>query len=647
MRLSIALSLLLSTRNVAAFVIQPIRSSTISATTRTTWLPSSSSDDDSPAAAATESKEKDDYDDWYADFDPAEYENLNNSNGNGSSQGGGYSSGGSNGSSSGPARRTGGGGGGSNHDYTRDESDSSNVDLDTVNHLISERLVFRKTGQFEQADAIRDELTQKHGVLVRDKDRSWRSGGSLSGSGRNWESGKERRGGREGSGGRGGGDRRPKKTFGPNGHDYTLAGDAGPSISPLAEVEIHRLMAERLECKLNRNFDRADQIQEELFQAAVLVTDGRKQWRADGKSFEGFNTRKYQESEYSSGSPDTEEIEALVHQRANAKSERAYKQADAIREELRDRFDVQLDDRLQQWSLGGGFGPANQRGPKVFEEYTKSASSTTPDDADDIKKLVEQRDAARADREFDKADQIRDELLERNVYINDRLRQWAVGESFSEERKERQERGWSRRGGGTISEEDEATILDLLQERDEYKRERDFGKADRIRDRLQDDFQLSVDDRAKEWHVVTNEYAMSSSCKPMSAETQQLIHEKVSERAIAKLNRDYETADAIRDELMDEYKVNIDDRVKEWIKLEGEEGVEDDSDEVVEVVEDDAAEEEVVEDDEIEASGDVTNSLDEDALDKLTIPQLKERLRAASLPVSGRKSELIERLISS
>jgi len=32
-------------------------------------------------------------------------------------------------------------------------------------------------------------------------------------------------------------------------------------------------------------------------------------------------------------------------------------------------------------------------------------------------------------------------------------------------------------------------------------------------------------------------------------------------------------------------------------------------------------------------------------LSKLTVVQLKERLRAASLPVSGRKAELIERLL--
>ena len=38
--------------------------------------------------------------------------------------------------------------------------------------------------------------------------------------------------------------------------------------------------------------------------------------------------------------------------------------------------------------------------------------------------------------------------------------------------------------------------------------------------------------------------------------------------------------------------------------------------------------------------------LDETVLSSMTVPELKEKLRESSLPVSGRKSELIERLIN-
>jgi len=39
-------------------------------------------------------------------------------------------------------------------------------------------------------------------------------------------------------------------------------------------------------------------------------------------------------------------------------------------------------------------------------------------------------------------------------------------------------------------------------------------------------------------------------------------------------------------------------------------------------------------------------NLDEAQLTSMTVPQLKEKLREAGKPVSGRKSELIERLLS-
>jgi hypothetical protein len=91
--------------------------------------------------------EGDDYDDWYDDFDPAAFEEPDDGNFMGS---------------------------GSGHDYSRDEAaDNSRVDLATVNALIADRLKARKVGQFDKADAIRDELLDDHGVLLRDKERTY------------------------------------------------------------------------------------------------------------------------------------------------------------------------------------------------------------------------------------------------------------------------------------------------------------------------------------------------------------------------------------------------------------------------------------------------------------------------------------------
>lgn len=541
--------------------------------------------------------ETDDYDDWYADFDPSDYETYDNSN-QGQSYGG---------------NRSG------DHDYTRDTSvDNSNVDLNTVNYLIGERLQLRKTGRFDQADAIRDELLAEHGVMVRDKERIWRSGCSASGSGQRWSPGQKNKGY----------DRKNRQTdFGPNGHDYNMAEGAGPIVSSLSEKEIHELLAERLACKLARDYRNADMIQEELLEAGVMINDRQREWRADGASFDGYNSRKYNQSPHSAHTEDADEIRSLIAERAKAKSERLYKKADAIRDDLLDRFDVSIDDKRLEWSVGGDFGVV-QKQKRAFEGFKQAPDSLPVEDSDEIQQLVEERDMARADRNFERADQIRDELMERNIYIDDRKRQWRAG-SFAEVRESRD--AYHRRGGGSISEEDEKLIGDLLKKRFEHKKNRKFKSADSIRDRLRDEFQVQIDDRNREWHIVTTDYVMSQGSSPVSEDTKAQIEELVSQRAMAKLQRDYATADSIRDVLMQRYSVSMDDRVKEWSILNtsdfDEDFVEDEGDDFDEVL-----------------SEEITILDDSNDLEKLTVPELKERLREAGLPVSGRKAELIERL---
>ena len=53
----------------------------------------------------------------------------------------------------------------------------------------------------------------------------------------------------------------------------------------MAVDEIDALLAERLQCKFRRDFQRADALQEELFSMGVRVHDGLKLWRDDGGGF--------------------------------------------------------------------------------------------------------------------------------------------------------------------------------------------------------------------------------------------------------------------------------------------------------------------------------------------------------------------------
>jgi len=663
------------------------------------------------SSSSSSSNDGDDYDDWYADFDPSVYEPYNNNNNNnddsfasssydgrgGYGRRGGGGGGGYGRSRDGGRRRQGNGG----HDYTRDlDADNSNVDTATIDSLIAERLQYRKTGRFDEADAIRDELLNAHGVMICDKDRTWRTGCSASGSGSKWMSGGTMKGPRQGGGREQRQQRRPRD-FGPYGHDYSLSREAGPNTSSLDDEEIHNLIRERMECKFNRDYFTADTIQQQLLDAGVVVHDGFKEWRADGKSFEDSARIKYRLVGRVPPGENLSEIEALVEERARCKKERLYNKADAIRDDLMDNFGVFIDDKAREWKFNNaanrgrtGNGPSF---PREFVPFSIHPESETPEDHDAIQDMVEQRDVARSNRDYHTADEILDNLMAKGIVVDDKQRCWSVG------RIDDQSRPFTvifqRRGDiGDLTPEDEEKITSMLQKRDEHKRNRKFKSADRIRDQLIETYNVKVDDRAKEWHVVTTEYSFDAeSSAPIDEETRDYIADQLAQRAAAKIRKDYETADGIRNHLALNYRVSIDDRVKEWIVTEAIESVEnyheDDEDDEEEdddeedlylemeegdeddVTEDDDLDEEFENDvddfyltgdegDEESADNDFVDSMeniDDDEvseneetseisaaedLNQLTVIQLKDRLRAASLPVSGKKAELIERLSS-
>jgi len=706
------------------------------------WLSKTTSLFSSPSSSDKDDGKRDDYDDFFDDFDPADYTDVNRDFGNGdggSSFGGGYNSGRGGGGrgdrrpgrgGGGGGRYQGGGGGGGRgrgggrddyggrsgggyrgrgndyggggrgggrnsfdpsrgHDYMRDvDADSTNVDVPTIDALLAERLQARKTGQFDVADDIRDVLLDDHGVLIRDKDKVWRSGASKSGSGQKWMSsrsgGNDRRNNGRPRFQRDGYDSGDAFGSGPpidpeTGHDYSLAPDAGPIAGDATEKEIHALIAERLSCKLARDFRRADDIQAQLFEMDVLVNDSQKLWRADGKSFGSkFTPKEYVESEFSEGiaSPETlEEIEKLISQRSTAKAERLFKRADKLRDDLMSVHNVAVDDKLQEWSVGGDFGSTTLDSNSKFKPYACARWSKVPDDADDIQRLVEDRDEARVKRQFDKADEIREQLRARDIVIDDRKREWYDSSSLDESdgfappTENRQFRPYTQRGAGgeDLTETDIETITNLINKRDEHKKLRQFRSADEIRDRLRDDYDIRLDDNNREWHVFSEDYNMSVDTVIDDPEVKLLIQQKIEERAAAKTSKNYDLADDIRYDLERDYNVIIDDRVREWyIENDGpvskerngssapapvsatldDDDEDDEEDDKYDFHDDGDEVEEEPEEEEPEASASTEIEEELNDIESLTVPELKDLLREKGLKVSGKKAELIERLRS-
>ena len=103
---------------------------------------------------------------------------------------------------------------------------------------------------------------------------------------------------------------------------------------------------------------------------------------------------------------------------------------------------------------------------------------------------------------------------------------------------------------------------ELVEERADAKARRDYAAADAIRDQL-NAMGISVDDRSREWRVADAPYARArGDAADVDVATVEAL---VAERSQAKIAGEYDTADAIRDRLRNEFGVSVDDRVKEWV----------------------------------------------------------------------------------
>ena len=446
------------------------------------------------------------------------------------------------------------------HDYERaQDDDGSSVDVAAVDALLAERVQMKRRRLFDEADAIRDELQRVHGVSVWDRERVWRTG---RGGGRNQRQ------------------RGPPRSLPACGHDYEC-GNSDASQSGMAVDEIDAILAERLQCKFRRDFQRADALQEELFSMGVRVHDGLKLWRDDGGGFgdelgrnakAGRQRNSRQDRATYTMDPDSdevddedkEEIEKLVAQRLEAKFERDYATADQIREQLQNEYDCKVDDRKRKWTVG--------------------------------------------DRPFRGAPDLN--------------------------------APYTRRGGGDV--EDVAKVEELVEERADAKARRDYAAADAIRDQL-NAMGISVDDRSREWRVADAPYARArGDSAPVDVDTVEAL---VSERSQAKIAGEYDTADAIRDRLRNEFGVSVDDRVKEWVvdaqpRAAPAPAAEPVVDDEPFVVVDAPTEEPAAAAEEAPAGGQ-----SEAELSALTVPALKDLCRAAGLKVGGKKAELVERIM--
>ena len=336
-----------------------------------------------------------------------------------------------------------------------------------------------------------------------------------------------------------------------------------------------------------------------------------------------------------------------------------------------------------------------------YEQIGKLDENVCTLSESEIVQLLKQRTKARRARDFQKADELLSNLKSHNVSVNDSTKQWrADGRYFvdfnnkndslhvNDDTKSIYNRA---RKSRPLTDRDEEYIVRKLKERYMAKLNRDFDLADDILDELRFLKNVEVDDAKRTFCVVDPfklEYTFGGKrINNIHPDILQQIELKVKKRADAKKQKNYELADTLLSDLTEKHGVRVDDAKKEWHfvmkknnDLEPMKRGENEkkpnrkekpskrmsASELIPGVslvqpsnnknnyhessrtKDQIPEGIIIQEDDSssfdESEKDV-KTLNESNLETMTVPDLKELLRRAGLPVSGRKAELIDRLI--
>lgn len=299
---------------------------------------------------------------------------------------------------------------------------------------------------------------------------------------------------------------------------------------------------------------------------------------------------------------------------------------------------------------------------------------------DQIHNLLSKRLECKSKRQYGDADKILAGLNECGVYVHDKRREWRA-DGLNHFGRSPQ---YVRRGGlYGLSEEDVRRVSQMVEDRSYAKKRQEFHISDKLGETLRTKYKVKVDDKKREWFVVVSNwdekegtfglscYVPSPLVPPedpthkMDDETKKRIALRLTDREMFRKKKDYKAADKIRDELFENYSVVADDRMREWKVVLGD--IEDDDfakeaqlsqrSAFVRRGRSDCKDENKKQDDQVTAkaaigSGDATiQPIEEEVdaeqsvdLESLTVVQLKEQLKLAGLPVSGKKADLILRL---
>lgn len=349
-----------------------------------------------------------------------------------------------------------------------------------------------------------------------------------------------------------------------------------------------------------------------------------------------------------------QEILDLIRERNKARRSRNFDKADVILATL-NRNNVHLNDSKKLWRADGD----------VFDvkgyakmEYKKSSRSKpiSPREEEYVNQKLNERSEAKLRRDFNTADDILDELrFLKNVVVDDSALTWRVAEDF------KSEYSYGGRRLNNVPEEEIKNIERLIRERSNAKDKKNYDVADEILEKLTVICGVRVDDAKKAWYFLpkihdeheggsyrTNSFDRRDGNKTMNPPRR---GKDTGPRAIRSKVPDWSVAGEISDGVpMSDAKIPMPDGVTldkdsspsmpEGISIPNNdpqfipEGISIEAPEGISITSEDS-----------NGSASKKSSISKTELQDCTVPVLKEKLRDAGLPVSGRKAELIDRLL--
>lgn len=361
----------------------------------------------------------------------------------------------------------------------------------------------------------------------------------------------------------------------------------------------------------------------------------------------GFQQYGEIDSNYCNLSKD--QILDLIRSRNKARRSRNFRKADELLETL-NQNNVHLTDTKKLWRADGEIFDINGYSE---QEYSKASNSLpiTEREEDYVNQKLRDRSKAKLKRDFDTADDIIDELrFLKNVVVDDSALSWRVTEGFKTEYT------YGGRRLNNLSEEDIKKIEVLIKQRSDAKGSKNYDLADELLENLEMVHGVRVDDATKSWYFLPK----------IHDENELMDRPRVSDprwgespKESAPENKNESDWSEVDDNVPDGISISDNsDRMPDGISITSDdkpvvpEGISISNESPVPtmpegVVIESASDHQVP--DGISISSDPVPkqpSLSKAALSDFTVPILKDKLRDAGLPVSGRKSELIDRLLN-